>query len=72
MCTDTYDCLAVAGGMGEGHIPCAALHEMIRIVKPGIPPSYHHILKDRRRLFLIFYGMCLISNPMSPSDSASH
>ncbi|XP_021370139.1 Williams-Beuren syndrome chromosomal region 27 protein-like [Mizuhopecten yessoensis] len=30
-----YSCVAVAGGMGEGHIPCAALTEMIRIVKPG-------------------------------------
>ncbi|XP_060082532.1 methyltransferase-like protein 27 [Ylistrum balloti] len=31
----TYSCVVVAGGMGEGHIPCAALTEMIRIVKPG-------------------------------------
>nr|XP_022344429.1 methyltransferase-like protein 27 isoform X1 [Crassostrea virginica] len=33
--TDTYDAVVVAGGMGEGHIPCSALYEMIRIVKPG-------------------------------------
>ncbi|XP_062568640.1 methyltransferase-like protein 27 isoform X1 [Saccostrea cucullata] len=33
--TDTYDAAAIAGGMGEGHIPCNALYEMIRIVKPG-------------------------------------
>ena len=32
----TYDGLAVAGGMGEGHIPSDAIIEMIRIVKPGI------------------------------------
>lgn len=32
---DTYDAAAIAGGMGEGHIPCGALYEMIRIVKPG-------------------------------------
>lgn len=32
---DTYDCVVIAGGMGEGHIPCVALHEMIRITKPG-------------------------------------
>lgn len=32
---DTYDAVVVAGGMGEGHIPCNALYEMIRIVKPG-------------------------------------
>lgn len=31
----TYDGLACAGGMGEGHIPSSALIEMIRIVKPG-------------------------------------
>jgi hypothetical protein len=30
-----YDVAVVAGGMGEGHIPCNALPEMIRIVKPG-------------------------------------
>lgn len=30
-----YDCLVVSGGMGEGHIPCSGLLEMIRIVKPG-------------------------------------
>jgi len=30
-----YDCIVIAGGMGEGHIPTKALNEMIRIVKPG-------------------------------------
>ena len=33
---DTYDGLAVAGGMGEGHIPCSAIEEMIRVVKSGM------------------------------------
>lgn len=32
---DTYDALVIAGGMGEGHIPVAAVDEMIRVVKPG-------------------------------------
>ncbi|KAK6183208.1 hypothetical protein SNE40_010733 [Patella caerulea] len=32
---DYYDCTAVSGGMGEGHIPCTGILEMIRIVKPG-------------------------------------
>jgi len=32
---DTYDCLVISGGMGEGHIPTKAVDEMIRIVKPG-------------------------------------
>ncbi|KAL5006858.1 hypothetical protein ScPMuIL_015664 [Solemya velum] len=32
---DTYDCVVVSGGMGEGHIPCKAIPEMIRIAKPG-------------------------------------
>ncbi|KAK6186311.1 hypothetical protein SNE40_008372 [Patella caerulea] len=32
---DEYDCCVVSGGMGEGHIPCSGLHEMIRVVKPG-------------------------------------
>ncbi|KAL8561853.1 hypothetical protein ACOMHN_046978 [Nucella lapillus] len=30
-----YDCIGIAGGMGENQIPCSALHEMIRLVKPG-------------------------------------
>lgn len=30
-----YDCLVVSGGMGESHIPCSGVLEMIRIVKPG-------------------------------------
>ncbi|XP_055957022.1 uncharacterized protein LOC130012914 [Patella vulgata] len=33
--TDFYDCCVVSGGMGEGHIPCTGILEMIRIVKPG-------------------------------------
>ncbi|ESO94300.1 hypothetical protein LOTGIDRAFT_161525 [Lottia gigantea] len=32
---DEYDCTIVCGGMGEGHIPCSGLNEMIRVVKPG-------------------------------------
>ncbi|XP_069139662.1 methyltransferase-like protein 27 isoform X2 [Argopecten irradians] len=32
---DKYACVVVAGGMGEGHIPCAAVPEMVRIVQPG-------------------------------------
>ncbi|KAL4231000.1 hypothetical protein ACF0H5_011373 [Mactra antiquata] len=30
-----YDCLVISGGLGESHIPCSGLNEMIRIVKPG-------------------------------------
>ncbi|XP_067657671.1 methyltransferase-like protein 27 isoform X1 [Haliotis asinina] len=33
--TDTYDCAVTSGGMGEGHIPCSGILELIRIVKPG-------------------------------------
>ena len=32
---DTYNMIALSGAMGEGHLPCEALKEMIRIVKPG-------------------------------------
>ncbi|XP_064602686.1 methyltransferase-like protein 27 [Liolophura sinensis] len=32
---DSYDCAAIAGGMGEGHIPYKGLDELIRIVKQG-------------------------------------
>ncbi|KAL3887887.1 hypothetical protein ACJMK2_000276 [Sinanodonta woodiana] len=32
---DSYDCLVVVGGMGEGHLPAESLHEMIRLVKTG-------------------------------------
>ena len=35
-----YDCLVIAGGMGESHIPCAGVLEMIRIVKPGKYTQY--------------------------------
>ena len=34
-CADTYDCVVIAGGMGEGHIPTAGLYQLARIVKPG-------------------------------------
>ena len=33
--SDAYDAITVCGGMGENQIPCSALHEMIRLVKPG-------------------------------------
>ena len=36
--SDAYDSLVIAGGMGENQIPCSALHEMIRLVKPGRLP----------------------------------
>ncbi|CAH1797662.1 unnamed protein product [Owenia fusiformis] len=32
---DEYDGLVTSGGMGEGHIPPEAMHEMARVVKPG-------------------------------------
>ncbi|KAK7481249.1 hypothetical protein BaRGS_00027509 [Batillaria attramentaria] len=32
---NTYDCMTIVGAMGDNHIPCCALHEMIRIIKPG-------------------------------------
>lgn len=32
---NTYDALTICGGMGYGHLPCNALFEMIRLVKPG-------------------------------------
>ncbi|XP_076460561.1 methyltransferase-like protein 27 [Babylonia areolata] len=32
---DSYDSMVICGGMGENQIPCSALHEMIRLVKPG-------------------------------------
>ncbi|XP_046580299.1 methyltransferase-like protein 27 [Haliotis rubra] len=32
---DSYDCCVISGGMGEGHIPCCGLHELIRLTKPG-------------------------------------
>ncbi|XP_052814514.1 methyltransferase-like protein 27 [Mya arenaria] len=32
---NTYDVLTVSAGLGEGHIKCCALTEMIRLVKPG-------------------------------------
>ena len=33
--SDTYDVTVISGGMGEGHIPCAGMKELIRITKPG-------------------------------------
>ncbi|XP_013395994.1 uncharacterized protein LOC106163070 [Lingula anatina] len=33
--SDTYDAIVISGGMGEGHIKCSALNEMIRVVKKG-------------------------------------
>ncbi|XP_021375851.1 Williams-Beuren syndrome chromosomal region 27 protein-like isoform X1 [Mizuhopecten yessoensis] len=30
-----YNCVTSSGGMGDGHIPCEALYEIIRIVKSG-------------------------------------
>ena len=32
---DTYDAVVTSGGMGEGHIPCSGLKELVRITKPG-------------------------------------
>ncbi|GFO08489.1 Williams-Beuren syndrome chromosomal region 27 protein [Plakobranchus ocellatus] len=32
---DYYDVAVISGGMGEGHIPCKGLNELIRIVRPG-------------------------------------
>ncbi|CAH1797950.1 unnamed protein product [Owenia fusiformis] len=32
---DEYDGLVTSGGMGDGHIPPKAMHEMARVVKPG-------------------------------------
>lgn len=32
---DTYDGVTAAGCFSPGHVPCSALHELIRIVKPG-------------------------------------
>ncbi|XP_053400588.1 methyltransferase-like protein 27 [Mercenaria mercenaria] len=30
-----HDCLVLSGGMGESHVPCSGILQMIRIVKPG-------------------------------------
>ncbi|GFO40691.1 Williams-Beuren syndrome chromosomal region 27 protein [Plakobranchus ocellatus] len=32
---DTYDAVVITGSFGPGHIPCAAIPEAVRIVKPG-------------------------------------
>ena len=44
---DTYDCVAISGGMGESHIPCNAIHELIRVVKPG---RYHLCVRKQTLL----------------------
>ncbi|KAK0054666.1 methyltransferase-like protein 27 [Biomphalaria pfeifferi] len=31
----SYDVALICGGMGEGHIPCSGLDELIRVVRPG-------------------------------------
>ena len=36
MISDKYDMVVQSGAMGEGHLPCEAMCEMIRIVKPGL------------------------------------
>lgn len=33
--SDHYDVALICGGMGQGHIPCSGLDELIRVVKPG-------------------------------------
>ncbi|KAK6177035.1 hypothetical protein SNE40_015223 [Patella caerulea] len=33
--TDTYDCAVVSGGFSQSFLPCNALFEIVRIVKPG-------------------------------------
>ena len=33
--TDQYDVACISGGLGEGHIPCSGLGELVRVVKPG-------------------------------------
>ena len=32
---DSYDSIVLSGALGEGHIPCRGLDQMIRVVKPG-------------------------------------
>ncbi|CAL1527701.1 unnamed protein product [Lymnaea stagnalis] len=33
--SDFYDVALICGGMGQGHIPCSGLDELVRVVKPG-------------------------------------
>ncbi|XP_074657750.1 methyltransferase-like protein 27 [Tubulanus polymorphus] len=33
--SETYDCVLTAGGMGQGHIPCAGLDELLRLARQG-------------------------------------
>jgi hypothetical protein len=37
----TYDVVVTSGGMGEGHIPSAALADMAHITKTGVLRSLH-------------------------------
>ncbi|XP_046576225.1 uncharacterized protein LOC124284203 [Haliotis rubra] len=52
LATDAYDCLVVAAAFNTGFIPCAALPEMARLVKPGglicfgVPDSRFTEVKD--------------------------
>ncbi|XP_059151416.1 methyltransferase-like protein 27 isoform X2 [Physella acuta] len=32
---DYYDVAIICGGMGQGHIPCNGIDELVRLVKPG-------------------------------------
>ncbi|XP_059139128.1 methyltransferase-like protein 27 [Physella acuta] len=44
---DYYDVAVVCGGMGEGHIPCNGMDELVRFVKPG-----GHVIIVMREEFL--------------------
>ena len=37
---DTYDAVTASGCFGVSLVPCGALYEMIRLVKPGITSKY--------------------------------
>lgn len=45
--SDIFDTAVISGGMGEGHIPCSALEELIRMVKPG-----GHVVIVMREMYL--------------------
>ena len=47
---DTYDGVTAAGCFSPGHVPCAALHELIRIVKPGMIQ-----IKNKRKMIKAHY-----------------
>jgi len=55
----TYDALTVSGGFGEGHIPCTALHEMIRVVKQGNLDLSNNLLCDIWGNLLKTFSICL-------------